>query len=71
MSADPRFDAYLETLAAAPAELSPAEELALFMNAYNALCIGLIVSHLRSKGELPKSINDLTRCVRVRGCARA
>lgn len=66
VSADPRFDAYLETLAAAPSELAPAEQLALFMNAYNALCIGLIVSHLRSKGELPKSINDLTRCVRVR-----
>lgn len=50
LSADPRFDQYLQLLAEVDFEnLSPAEQLALLMNAYNAFCIGHVVNHLRSK----------------------
>ena len=60
MAASPAFDAYLATLSATdPAKLAPNEQLALYLNAYNALCIGLVVQAYRKDGTLPGSINEL------------
>lgn len=62
ISADPDFDKYLAELAAADVDkLPPAEQLALWMNAYNALCIALIVHHEREHPDQPlASINNLS-----------
>jgi len=63
---DERFGGYLETLAAADMnELTPNEQLALGINAYNALCIGKIIGYYKSSGALPVSINDLDNEVKV------
>jgi hypothetical protein len=48
LAADPDFDAYLTRLADADmSALCPREQLALWINAYNALCAGMIVRRLR------------------------
>ena len=63
VTSDDDYDAYLQSLAdAKPDELSPAaEQLAFWMNAYNALCINVIVSHEQKEGNEPlKSINNLS-----------
>lgn len=60
LSADPDFDAYLASLADADlSSLGPREQLALWMNAYNALCCAHIVRHVRSGAPRLKSILDL------------
>lgn len=58
---DSRFETYIQQLASADVDsLSPKEQLVLWMNAYNALCIGLIVTCEREKGSgTVASINDL------------
>lgn len=62
LAADERMDAYRKKLAEAdPEKLVPNERLALYINAYNVFCAGLIVAHLKESGELPKSINDLSK----------
>ena len=54
ISADARFDAYLRRLAEADiGALQAAEQLALLINAYNALCISLIVKHERDNPNDP------------------
>lgn len=54
LSADPDFDAYLKQLAEVDiSALQPAEELALWINAYNALCINHVVRHVRSRPPEP------------------
>ena len=46
MACDPDFERYLDLLEAAhPDKLDPLEQLAFWMNAYNALCIATIVHH--------------------------
>mmetsp|Transcript_15931 Transcript_15931/g.41054 ORF Transcript_15931/g.41054 Transcript_15931/m.41054 type:complete len:303 (+) Transcript_15931:39-947(+) len=62
LAADPRFESYLSRLAAANVESLPqAEQLALLLNAYNALCISLVVRHNAVDSKLPLlSINDLS-----------
>lgn len=46
VAADGRFTEYLQALAAADVpSLAPAEQFALWINAYNALCIHLVVEH--------------------------
>ena len=58
---DDRVAAYRNSLSAADlGTLSPNEKLALYINAYNCLCAGLIVARLASTGALPVSINDLS-----------
>ena len=56
-----KFESYLEKLATANLEsLHLNHQLALLMNAYNALCINLIVQHMKSHSNSPpKSILDL------------
>ena len=57
---DANFDQYLKALATAePDDLSEAEQLAFWINAYNALCVNVIVSHERNNGPLD-SINELS-----------
>lgn len=56
---DDRFAKYLEALGSEisdPASLSDTEQVAFWMNAYNALCVNLIAT----QPELPASINDLS-----------
>ena len=66
LAADARFREYLSELAGADVEaLLPTEQLSLFLNAYNALCVSVIVGALGTAardgphGPLA-SINDLT-----------
>jgi hypothetical protein len=60
VAADRDYDAYLQQLAAAqPALLSKRQQLAFWMNAYNALCVNLIVQYERTATTL-KSINELS-----------
>jgi len=59
---DPKFEQYLDKLATAePSKLSGPEQLAFYMNAYNALCINLIVQHEKKSNEQLKSINNLSK----------
>lgn len=52
LARDPRFESYLSALAAVDLEqLAPAQRLALLLNAYNALCCSLIVSHARQEPD--------------------
>ena len=52
IAADEDFDRYLKLLAAVDfATLAPSHQLALLINAYNALCIGLVVAHERQGGS--------------------
>jgi hypothetical protein len=59
-----RFEAYKRQIASADIpSLSPNEQLALFINAYNCLCIGHVLSHAKSAGGAhtwPESIQDLS-----------
>ena len=49
---DDRFAAYLRALATVDLlALAPAEQLALLINAYNALCVSVIVEHERRHPE--------------------
>lgn len=58
LAADARFAAYLEQLAAADvAALSKPEQLALWCNAYNALCVNHVVSR---RSEIEAGILDLS-----------
>jgi len=62
IAADPDFDAYLAVLAGVDlSRLSPAEDLALWMNAYNALCINHIVTCVRAGQPEPESILGLKK----------
>ena len=62
LAADPKFDEYRAVLAEADVDaLEPNEKLALYINAYNCLCAGLIIDHFKSEGEWVKSINDLSK----------
>ena len=62
VAADRDFQTYLDALAAAnPEELHPVQQLAFWMNSYNALCINLIVSHEKKTGEALQSINNLSK----------
>lgn len=63
---DPAFQTYLDTLAATDAsQLPKPEQLAFWMNAYNAMCISLLVNDIKKKKandeEPPQSINDLSK----------
>ena len=61
LAADSRLAEYREILAKADTtNLGTNELLALYINAYNCLCVGLIIEWLESKGTLPTSINDLS-----------
>ena len=62
---DERFHQYIQVLHdASVATLSPYEQVALWMNAYNALCCKLIVDYELEKSQQQSrlaSINDLTK----------
>ena len=62
IASDERFSAYLHSLATVDlATLAPAESLALLINAYNALCINLIIQHERAHpGMKLRSITQLS-----------
>lgn len=61
VASDGRFDQYLAQLAAVDLDkIPPAEELALYINAYNALTVGLIVAHERRGGPALASINEMS-----------
>jgi Protein of unknown function, DUF547 len=58
LAKDARFDEYLSKLAStalAPKLLSQPEQLAFWMNAYNALCISLIVQDMKKKASSSSS----------------
>jgi Protein of unknown function, DUF547 len=58
---DPKFQAYLQKLQLCdPTQLQLTEQVAFWMNAYNAYCINLIVQHEASSGTKISSINDLS-----------
>lgn len=58
---DPRFSEYIAALGKADLSSLPvAERLALWINAYNALCIHLIVEQEKLRGSPVKSINDIS-----------
>ena len=58
---DAKFAAYLKALAAADVDNLPVpERLALWLNAYNALCISLIIEQEKSRGAPISSINDIS-----------
>jgi len=58
LAKDPNFDAYLEALSTVDMQsLLPNEQLALYINAYNALCIGHVVRYMKeNNGHLPESV---------------
>lgn len=61
LAADPNFEEYRSSLAKVDVDsLEPNEKLALYINAYNCLCIGLIVDHFKAEGKWVGSINDLS-----------
>ena len=65
LEADPDFDKYLETLAnAQPSTLPEAEQLAFWMNAYNAICISLLIDYMKQQPPSAnpiRSINELSK----------
>lgn len=64
LGADPRFPAYLDALAAADVDaLAPREQLAFWLNAYNALSASLVVSHVRASAgaRAPATLHELGR----------
>ena len=65
MEADPDFGSYLESLATAdPTTLSQAEQIAFWMNAYNAICISLLINYMKEQpkdAEPLQSINQLSK----------
>ena len=61
MAKDPLFETYKTALAKADLDSlreSPNELLALYINAYNCLCIGHVTRYFLDNGELPKSVTD-------------
>jgi len=61
LAKDERVKDYRKTLADVHVEkLSSNEELTLFINSYNFLCVDLILNHYIREGKLPKSINNLS-----------
>ena len=61
VTADDDFSQYLVQLEEADvAKLQPAEQLAFWINAYNALCINLIIQHEKNNNVKIGSINELT-----------
>lgn len=76
MAKDPYFEAYTKALAkadlekllqqAAGSSAANNELLALYINAYNCLCIGHITKYYQAspKNDLPKSINDVTKTMK-------
>lgn len=61
LSADPKFEEYRSSLAKVDLDsLEPNEKLALYINAYNCLCVGLIIDHFKETGAWVASINDLS-----------
>jgi hypothetical protein len=66
LAADDDFGRYLsilETAANPTTSLPPPEQLAFWMNAYNALCISVLLSHTRDQPDAPplNSINELSQ----------
>lgn len=58
---DADYKTYLtQLLEADPENLQPAEQLAFWMNAYNALCINIIIQHETENNVEIASINDIT-----------
>jgi len=61
VTTDADFQTYLTQLEEVdPATLQPAEQLAFWMNAYNALCINIIVQHEKKSDVKIGSINEIT-----------
>lgn len=61
LAADPEFPQYLQQLSSEDLQtLTPDQQLATWINAYNALCAGLIVDFYQSQGSLPRSITNLS-----------
>lgn len=61
VAADPAVGQYRAALAAADvSSLSPNERLALYINAYNCLCVGLLTTAYKETGALPSSITELS-----------
>ena len=70
MGSDPNFETYLDELASTEvAKLPEPEQLAFWMNAYNALCIALLIDAMKTRKETDdggnaeplQSINDLSK----------
>jgi hypothetical protein len=62
VAADPTFTEYLELLdKAEPTTLSGPEQLAFWMNVYNALCINVIIQYEKTNNVSIESINDLSK----------
>lgn len=62
LAVDDRFKKYLKVLSDVQIDqLRPNEMLALYINAYNALCADIIVKEYEKKGELPSSINNISK----------
>jgi len=62
MAEDPRMEEYRSILAISDVSLlEPNEQLCLYINAYNCLCIALVLDWYRKHNNtLPSSINDLS-----------
>jgi len=62
LAEDPGFDQYCSSMQSV--DLSslrhPNELLALYINAYNALCIGHVVRYYKGKGKFPSSVKNIT-----------
>jgi hypothetical protein len=62
VAADPTYAEYLELLAKAePSKLSGPEQLAFWMNVYNALCINIIIQYEKRNNVLIESINNISK----------
>ena len=62
LAADSRFREYLSELAGADVEaLMPTEQLALFLNAYNALCVSVIVGALGARTAVHTAAHTAAR----------
>jgi hypothetical protein len=62
VAADPTFTEYLELLdKAEPTKLSSPEQLAFWMNVYNALCINIIIQFEKTNNVCIESINNLSK----------
>lgn len=60
LAGDERVTRYRQRLAECEANaLAPNEQLALYVNAYNCFCVGLITAHRQETGALPESIRKL------------
>lgn len=62
VAADPTFTEYLELLdKAEPTKLSGPEQLAFWMNVYNALCINIIIQYEKANNVSIESINNISK----------